>query len=143
MNITQLLALLVAFQLKHFVADFPLQNQYMLGKFKDYGWERPLFAHVLVHAMGTFLITCWFGVFNAVCFAIFDATLHFLMDRFKADSRYLGRFKPLTADTYMLATDAQRRGNKYFWWSLGFDQMVHHLTHYGIIAWILIYNGTK
>lgn len=29
------------------------------------------------------------------------------------------------------------KGNTYFWWALGADQMVHHLTHYWII-WTLI-----
>lgn len=28
--------------------------------------------------------------------------------------------------------------NKLFWWSLGFDQMIHHLTHYLIVYIIII-----
>lgn len=50
-------ALLIAFQVKHFLADYPLQNRYMLGKFKD-GWAFfwPLMAHAAVHGFGTFLI---------------------------------------------------------------------------------------
>jgi hypothetical protein len=129
--------LLVLFQLKHFFADYPLQTKYMLGKFKDFGWEKPLLAHVGVHALFTFLITCYFGVFHAVCFAGIDATIHFVMDRFKADRRYLGRFKSLTEETAPTATKEQWRSNNYFWWSLGFDQMIHHLTHYFIIFWLV------
>ena len=30
----ELLMLLVLFQLKHFICDYPLQNAYMLGKMK-------------------------------------------------------------------------------------------------------------
>src|SRR4051812_12011795 len=102
--ITTLIILLVAFQLKHFVADYPLQTKYMLGKFKATDWELPLLAHVAVHAGFTFLITCWFGIGNALCYAMFDAQIHFVMDRFKADKRYLGRFKSLTAETAPTAT---------------------------------------
>lgn len=31
----------------------------------------------------------------------------------------------------------QKKSNKYFWWSLGADQMAHHLTHYLIIYLIM------
>lgn len=44
------LLLVVAFKIKHFVADYPLQTPYMLGKFKARGWVRPLAAHAGVHA---------------------------------------------------------------------------------------------
>jgi hypothetical protein len=130
--------LLVAFQVKHFVADYPLQGRYMLGKFReDWSFVLPLLAHVGVHALGTFFIACWFGVAQAIALALFDASIHFVMDRIKASKRYLGRFKPLTADTAPMATAAQWRQNDRFWWSLGFDQGVHHLTHYAIIFWVL------
>jgi len=126
--------LLLAFQAKHYLADYPLQRRYMLGKFKDdWGFFLPLLAHVSVHALGTFLIACWFGVGKAILLAIFDATVHFVMDRIKASKKYLGRFKPLTAETAAIATPIQWKHNDYFWWSLGVDQMVHHLTHYAII----------
>jgi len=29
------------------------------------------------------------------------------------------------------------RSNKYFWWALGLDQSVHHLTHYLIIFFMV------
>lgn len=131
-------ALLLAFQLKHFLADYPLQGRYMLGKFRDsWGFLQPLLAHVAVHAAGTFLIACYFGIVQAIGLALFDASVHFCMDRIKASKRYLGRFKPLNADTAPTATLEQWKQNDYFWWSLGFDQAVHHLTHYAIIYWLL------
>ncbi len=138
MTLALVLAFLVAFQVKHFVADYPLQGRYMLGKFRqDWGFVTPLLAHVGVHAVGTFLITCWFGVVQALCLALFDAVIHFTMDRLKASKSYLGRFKPLTADTAPTATSEQWRSNTFFWWSLGLDQAVHHLTHYAVIAYVL------
>lgn len=82
------------------------------------------------------------------------------MDRIKAGPKYLGRYKTVNKyqlDAYlqmedliktryaddedmplMLAElnkerDAALKETPYFWWSLGLDQMVHHLTHYLIV----------
>lgn len=167
--------LLVAYQLKHFLADYVFQGEYMLGKFKP-GWAflKPLLAHVAVHGLGTFLIAfavfALFGVPAPVVFAeaiaIFDMTIHFFMDRLKAGPRYMGRWKPLSATDWRFAKAASQampgdmyigpdgelvnynfeqvckaeddlRGNRLFWIALGFDQMVHHLTHYVCIFAIL------
>lgn len=138
MTINLVFGLLLAFQVKHFLADYPLQRRFMLGKFKN-GWDFviPLLAHVGVHAAFTFLIACQFGVVKAAWCALFDAVVHFIMDRIKASKKYLGRFKPLTAVTAPTATPDQWRSNDYFWWSLGLDQAVHHLTHYAIIWYIV------
>jgi len=117
-----IITLLLIFQVKHFICDFPLQGKYMLGKFKEgTEWILPLIAHCLVHTIFTLIIVL---VYNPkvwwVC--LVDFTLHFTMDRVKASPKLLGRFKP---------------DQPYFWWSLGFDQMFHHLTHYLIIIIIL------
>lgn len=161
-----LIGILVIFQFKHFVADFPLQGEYMLGKFKpDWDFIPPLASHCLVHALFTYwvtLVVAW-SFWLAVGMAALDFTTHFIMDRIKAGPRYLGRFKPLVPDDYRnmkfiagfkvidkdgvegpapeVARAARRRldGNKYFWWSLGFDQLVHHLNDYLIIYIILTY----
>jgi len=139
---TVIFTLLLAFQLKHFLADYPLQRRFMLGKFRDdWGFVPPLLAHVAVHAAGTFLIACWFGVRRAAVLALLDASVHFVMDRVKASKRYLGRYKPLTAETAPAATPAQWASNDRFWWSVGLDQGVHHLTHYAII--FAIVQGTS
>ena len=29
------------------------------------------------------------------------------------------------------------KSNTYFWWALGWDQMMHHLTHYVILFFFL------
>jgi hypothetical protein len=145
--ITTIIILLVAFQVKHFVADYPLQTKYMLGKFKDSGWEKPLLAHAAVHAVITFVILLGFYAIvdpnnthwrmNCFLLPIWDGACHFAMDRIKASRKFLGRFKPLTAETYLAATPKQVRGNTFFWWSIGFDQFVHHMTHYAIIYWLV------
>lgn len=119
-------ALLVIYQVKHWLADYPLQGQYMLGKFKP-GWDfvPPLSAHAGVHGAFTFTIAClfcWGQLGFQLELALFDFVVHFTMDRIKAGPRILGRWKP---------------DNKLFWWALGFDQMIHHLTHYVCIYAIL------
>lgn len=147
-----LLILLVAFQLKHFFADYPLQNEYMLGKFKEKGWLEPLLAHSMIHALMTFGIA-FLATSNpamSTMVSLLDLLVHGTMDRIKAAPDMLGRFKPMTAQQYKSIAEAKKLGerlsardkeiikhNKYFWWSLGLDQGVHHLTHYVIIAILL------
>lgn len=121
---SQVFWLLIVFQIKHFICDFPLQGQYMLGKFKGgWAWVKPLSAHAAVHAGCTALICFWWASPSDIWFLpVFDFVVHFLQDRLKASPNLLGRWK---AD------------NKFFWWALGQDQMVHHLTHYAIIWWLI------
>lgn len=127
MTIINIFFLLVLFQLKHFAADYPLQTEYMLGKFKDRDWVLPLTCHALVHFIFTALII---GAFTTdfwlvIKLAAFDFIMHFTMDRIKASRSLLGRWN--TSDSA-------------FWNVVGLDQMVHHFTHY-IIIYIIITQG--
>ena len=114
--------LLIVFQLKHFICDYPLQGTYMLGKLRATNWVLPLAAHAAVHATATFLIAIWFSLHLAIILAIADFILHFTIDRLKASPNIGGRFKP---------------DQPYFWWALGADQMAHHFTHYSFIFILL------
>lgn len=114
--------LLIVFQLKHFICDYPLQGTYMLEKLRATNWVLPLAAHAAVHATATFLIAIWFSIHLAIILAITDFILHFTIDRLKASPNYGGRFKP---------------DQPYFWWALGADQMAHHFTHYAFIFILL------
>ena len=118
----ELFLLLIVFQLKHFICDFPLQGTYMLGKLRATNWVLPLAAHAAVHATATLLIAIWFSLHLAIILAITDFILHFTIDRLKASPNYGGRFKP---------------DQPYFWWALGADQMAHHFTHYAFIFILL------
>jgi hypothetical protein len=145
---------LVLFQVKHFLADYPLQTEWMLGKFKDNGWWEPLAFHALVHAIGTIVIATLFGAHHVFGLGVLDFICHATMDRYKASPNYLGRYKALAASEFpQVKFDAQQTGNlwskaqdarnrlrsnTYFWWALGFDQMVHHLTHYLILGLMLL-----
>ena len=128
----EIFTLLVLFQLKHFVCDYPLQNQYMLGKMQATGWIQPLAAHAAVHACVTAIIVLWFCILSdqhilavilTPVLALSDFIIHFTVDRIKASPKLGGRFNP---------------AQPYFWWALGADQMAHHLTHYLFIAIIVL-----
>ena len=122
--------LLIAFQLKHFICDYPLQTQYMLGKMKATGWVKPLAAHAGIHAIGTFIVAYYFlnlsyyldNIAFATILAIADFILHFIVDRIKASPTIGGRWKP---------------EQPQFWWALGADQMTHHIINY-IFIFIII-----
>jgi len=112
---TLLFTLLIAFQVKHFLCDFPLQTPYMLGKFRSgRQWISPLVTHALVHAGFTAVILLWIMP-SLLWLAFVDFLFHFVIDRLKVLAGPRDASKPS------------------FWWYLGADQMLHHLTQYFII----------
>lgn len=150
--------LLIIFQFKHFLADYPLQGKYMLGKFADgWKWVLPLSAHAGVHFLFTLMI-CLFVRPQYWWLALFDFGTHFVMDRIKASPNLLGKYKALSANemkealkflddykdfdpppnlpTKNVVHDMIRR-NAYFWWCLGVDQIVHHLSDLFIVYWLV------
>lgn len=127
MEATDLLILIVIFQFKHFIADYLLQGKYMLGKFKEKGWELPLFSHAVVHMLMTFVIVLhYLPMKYAVALSIIDMGIHFVVDRVKV----------VRSAKYDSSKD------KEFWWWLGADQAAHHFTHYAIAFVTLIIAST-
>lgn len=144
-------------QFKHYIADYLLQTEKHMAKFKATGWFWALLDHAMCHFCFTYVIVYTYSK-NApltLCLALFDAVIHFTMDRIKASGELLGRYKALSATEYLhcmgvlqdcqklnLPTDwivAKRlKDNKMFWWLLGLDQLVHHLTDIAVIA-IMLY----
>lgn len=158
--------LLIVYQIKHWVADYPLQGRYMLGKFGVWPkWVLPLLAHASVHGLATFLIALCVRPDIALYLALFDFSTHFIVDRIKASPTLGGRYKPMNkaemeealkvvmvlpgsfdkspykpggdSDDGWQFFKAKIKSNTYFWWALGLDQMAHHMTHY-IIIWQLV-----
>ena len=74
--------------------------------------------------MATFIICLFVGVnhTDSFVYATLDISIHFIMDRIKASPNMLGCFNPK---------------DKGYWYVLGVDQMVHHMTHYLIIVSII------
>lgn len=122
-DLQTIFVLLVVFQIKHFIADFPLQFPYMLRKFSPH-WDfvLPLSLHSAVHAFMTLAICLVYSP-RLWWLAVVDFVVHFVMDRIKSGPRYLGRYNDIRTTSY--------------WVALGFDQMVHHLTHIYIV-WVLV-----
>ena len=164
---TEVFILLVAFTIKHFIADFPLQSEYMLKKSgRGTTWVLPLLAHSSVHAFLTLVILTAFRLYSEVShivelpwsqvitLVLIDLTIHAVTDIIKASPYLLGRYQLVgnrevkaaikgfrfksDRTKFLNRLRAINRDQKYFWWALGADQMVHHLTNIGIIY--LIFN---
>ncbi|WP_421580540.1 DUF3307 domain-containing protein [Shinella sp. M31] len=107
----------VAFLIKHFLADFLMQTDWMAaGKDRPKGWLLPLAAHAGVHGAMTaalFLIVApplaWLG--------LADMLIHGVIDRLKSISTRRSALTPRQTA---------------FWWLFGLDQSLHHLTHIGL-----------
>lgn len=107
----------VAFLIKHFLADFLLQTDWMaVGKDRPKGWLLPLAAHAGVHGAMTaalFLAVApplaWLG--------LADMLIHGVIDRLKSISTRRSALTPRQTA---------------FWWLFGLDQSLHHLTHIGL-----------
>jgi hypothetical protein len=103
--------------LKHVIADFFLQNSWMaIGKDQKSGWALPLLAHCLVHlAVATALILVIAPRFWFV--ALIDFAIHITVDRAKG---------------FCVSTFGVKQENQWFWWLIGIDQALHHLTGFGL-----------
>lgn len=107
------------FLLKHLAADFLLQTRWVaIGKQTEDRWLLPLSVHAGLHAGLTGLI---FSVAapSLVWIAIVDFVVHFAIDRAKAVVQSRLTLNP---------------GKTGFWWLLGTDQTLHHLTHLCFVA---------
>lgn len=119
----KLLLLLIAFQVKHFICDYPLQTEFMLKKNSERSiiWIPALTCHCIVHALGTLTITMIINP-RFVWLSLIDFALHFIVDRLKASPKLGGRW-PLPTDG--------------FWNALGMDQMAHHIFNI-LFVWLLV-----
>lgn len=114
---TTTLLLLALFGIKHFVADFVMQYEYMLREKGTYGATGGI-HHSLVHASWTFLIlVCFVNNANVIIgLAFLDFVLHYHIDWAKQQLN-----RGLTTANHM------------FWVWMGADQGLHYLTYIGII----------
>ncbi len=112
-------ALLLVFALKHFVADFLLQTNWIAhGKERAQGWFGPLTIHVLCHAGLTLCIALavaprlwWLAPVELVVHACIDHSKTLIGARIKCTAK-----------------------NAQYWWLLGFDQFLHQVTNIALAA---------
>jgi hypothetical protein len=112
--------LLTLFVIKHFIADFVLQFNYMIeekGRYLATGGVQ----HSAIHGILTYFILLYFtNPHTASMLALLDFVIHYHIDWAK-----MNLSQGLTTD------------NHKFWIWLGFDQMLHYLTYILIIGILL------
>jgi hypothetical protein len=105
--------------LKHFVADFLLQTNWIArGKERREGWFAPLAVHVLCHAILTLLLTLAIAP-RLWWLALIDLVVHAAIDRLKS---------LISMESGWKTDQAQ------FWWVIGFDQYLHQATNIALVA---------
>ena len=104
---------------KHIIADFVLQTAWMAhGKDQKQGWALPLLVHCLIHlAVALVMILAVAPRFWFVAFI--DFAIHIVIDRAKG----------LCVSTFNVTMDPP---HQWFWWLIGIDQALHHLTGFGL-----------
>ena len=114
--------LLALFGIKHFIADFLMQYDYMLREKGIYGATGGL-HHAIVHASFTFLILVFFcnNANTVLALAFLDFAVHYHVDFIKQQLN-----KGLTP------------ADRQFWIWLGADQALHYLTYVGIISYVTL-----
>jgi hypothetical protein len=114
--------LLALFGIKHFVADFLMQYDYMLREKGIYGATGGV-HHAIVHASFTFLILVFFchDANLIIGLAFLDFAIHYHVDFIKQKLN-----KGLTP------------ADRKFWVWLGADQALHYLTYIGIISYVTL-----
>lgn len=118
-----LLALLLLLQVKHLVADFVLQNAYILDNRWRYGHPGGL-LHVAIHMAGSALAFAAVGGALAALAAIIlaEGIVHYHIDWAK--------------DNYTRSRALTPRDGA-FWRAIGIDQCLHHLTYIAMAwAWV-------
>lgn len=124
------LILALAFIIKHFVVDFPLQVPYHYLNKGTYMHPGGL-QHAGLHGLATIAILTYLLQIGHVLaslemillMGVLDFVVHYHVDWAKMKLNAKMGWKP--------------DNSEYFWWFLGLDQFLHMLTYLGII-WILM-----
>jgi hypothetical protein len=108
---------MIIFAVKHVIADFVLQTSWMAtGKDAKTGWALPLLVHCAIHgALATAILLTlaprfWF-------LGLADFVVHLIIDRAKG---------------FCVSTFNVTMEHQWFWWLIGIDQALHHLTGFGL-----------
>ena len=121
------LLVLALLQIKHFVADFPLQTATMRREKGYYGQAGGL-RHTFVHVIGSALVLLPFlGLGGAVAAVLVaEGVTHYHLDW--AKERIVRRFR----------LGMRTPG---FWWVFGADQGAHQLTYLAMVAFLMAWGA--
>jgi Protein of unknown function (DUF3307) len=118
-DVYSVLMLLVFLQVKHFICDGPLQSKAMVDAKRIYGAKLGL-VHSAVHGIGTYVVFVFVSPAAAVL-AFADFVIHYHVDFSKEN---------------LVKAQGWTFKDGPFWWALSADQMLHHLTYLGLVAYI-------
>lgn len=115
---------MVIFAIKHVIADFILQTSWMAtGKDAKSGWALPLLVHCAIH--GALALAILLALAPRLwVLAVVDFALHLVIDRAKG---------------FCVANFRVTQESQWFWWLIGIDQALHHLTGF-VLAVVLAAN---
>jgi hypothetical protein len=119
-TVVTLLTVLLILEVKHFVFDYPLQTGFQLRNKVTYGHVGGI-LHAGLHVLGTsaiFLVVRP-SLLVGIGILVGEFIVHYHLDWAK------GQFNKMNQLT---TTDAM------YWWGIGLDQMLHHLTYLAIAA---------
>lgn len=107
--------------IKHFICDYPLQaNPWMHLNKGSYGHLGGL-THAIIHGIGTYIVLSVFQINDAWILAVADLLIHYHIDWAKMHINKTFNLKSTNSE--------------WFWFTLGVDQLLHHLTYFAIIWW--------
>jgi hypothetical protein len=108
---------------KHFVCDYPLQAMpYQYKNKGTYGHPGGL-LHASIHVLGTAVVLWFFVGAAAILWALADGIAHYHIDYAKV--RICAHF------------GLQPNNSEWYWIILGFDQLLHYVTYFGIVWFAL------
>lgn len=128
-DIEMIFIILVLFQIKHFVADFPLQTMTMVQEKGQYGKFGGV-AHSAIHGLFTAMIVIAAGALYDPFFARDYLILSFILGFVDFVLHYHIDWIKMRFGNRDLQTPA-------FWNQLGLDQMAHQLT-YLMLTYIIV-----
>jgi hypothetical protein len=122
MDVSLVLWALLAFQLKHFLADFVLQTRYQVHTKKIYAHPGG-FIHSGLHIVGTIPILLAMGTAlgTVATIAVAEFVLHYHVDWLKG---WVDHVTGWTEKDHM------------YWVVFGTDQLIHQLTYLLIVAYL-------
>lgn len=119
------LAIMLMLTVKHFIADFVIQTDWMIAE-KGYYGKMGGIAHAAVHGFFTLVILTVFAPSVAVYYAFLDFVVHYHIDW--AKMKIVQKYSYTPAD-------------KQFWKWVGVDQMLHYLTYIFIASAVVNFIG--
>jgi hypothetical protein len=120
--LSALIGWFLALTVKHVLGDFVFQNAWMAQKDRATGWALPLLTHCVIHGVLTTAIVVavaprfWFV-------GLIDFAIHIAIDRAKG---------------YLVARFDICLGKRWFWWLIGIDQALHHVTGFGLAVLLAV-----